>query len=166
MSTEPEMWPLDVSGLKMAPVWINLTTASYKALFVLTALCALSRKKSSFNSLEGAILSKVKDVLLRTNRVKSLYFSAPKCRGLYSTNNNIHTHTTAPIPHHNTRACVWLIPVIVQWTSLWSSKLISHHFIWLTTVRERWAVRVCSFVCTIVCVLSVELCSCYSPTIS
>lgn len=152
MSTEPEMWTLDIKGLKMAPVNINLTAASEKPLFVHTAICVCYLGKGCFNSLTGAILPKVKDVLLWTNGMKRLYSSAPECRGLYPTNNN--THTTAPIPHHNTQACVRLIPVIRQWTSLRSSKLISHRFIWLTTVSERRAVCVCSCACISVRFLS------------
>ncbi len=118
------------------------------SVFAHSFMCVLSGKKSSLNSLTGAILPKVKDVLLWTNRTWRA--CTPLSRRVEVFIPLITTHdTTATIPHHNTHACVRLIPVIHQWTPPWSRKLISHQFIWLATVRERWAVCVC--VCVFLC---------------
>lgn len=86
---------------------------------------------------------------------EKLVFFCPGASKVFIPLITTHTHMTAPIPHHNTQACVRLIPVIHQWTSPWSGRLISHQFIWLVTVFETWAV--CLFF---------ESCSHYSPTVS
>lgn len=76
-----------------------------------TALCFCYQWRGRFKSLIGAISPKVKDVLVWTNRVKSLYSSAQECRGFFIPLMTAHVWQT-----DNT--------VILQWTSLRSHRFI------------------------------------------
>lgn len=102
-------------------------------------------KNCSFKSLTGAILPKVTDVSLWTNTVKGLYSSAPQRRRFYPTNNHTHMHNSSN-PSSQCTANTCHTPV---WAPLWSSRLICHHFIWLTMVAER--LPDCAAVCVCVC---------------
>lgn len=110
---------LDDNGLKMVPVYISLTAAFKNRCFVQRFFFYLG--KSSFDSRTGAILPKVKDVLLWANRKRKACIPLPRRVEIYSLLITTHTHTRQPSSLH---ACVQLIPVLWQWTSPWSCKII------------------------------------------
>lgn len=149
----------DVKGLK----WLLLTSfwqLPLLSLFVHIALCMCSLGKSSFNSLTGAILPKVKVVLLWTDGRWKACICLPQSVEVFIP--LITTHKTATTSHHNTHAYTYLIPVIHQWTSLWSSKLISQQF--NLDGDSEWEVScVCVLVCLSVCAFYLELRSSCSP---
>lgn len=113
--------------------WILLTSIwqpPLKNLCLCTQLYAGYMSKNCFTSLTGAILPKVKDGLLWANRKKRLYSSAPKCRVFILF-----------ITTKYRLAFGWYLSYANG--LLCGAKLISYHFIWLTTVSERWALCVC-----------------------
>lgn len=149
----------DVKGLKMTLVNIILTAASSKLVCAHSFMHVFSRKKS-FNSLTGAILPKVKVVLLWTDGRWKACICLPQSVEVFIP--LITTHKTATTSHHNTHAYTYLIPVIHQWTSLWSSKLISQQF--NLDGDSEWEVScVCVLVCLSVCAFYLELRSSCSP---